>query len=130
MPVLDPYQPSPMIAGYYTPQPFMQTSVQNLHPSPVAPTIPNMAAPAHPVYQPVLAAPPLQPVLVQSLPKFVNDSEREFTDLKIALDNLLNPQTDLTEHYRYCVLMEQLVLDEAKLIAQAFRHHPAPYSAH
>ncbi|KAF4099846.1 hypothetical protein G5714_019972 [Onychostoma macrolepis] len=53
MPVLDPYQPSPVITGYYAPQPFMQTSGQNWYPPPVAPTITHMAAPVRPVYQPV-----------------------------------------------------------------------------
>lgn len=127
--VAHPYQPSPMVTGYYTPQPSIQSSVHNWHPPPVASTRPYLASHARPVYQPVPAAPPLQPVPVPSLPKLVNDSEREFTDLKIALDNLLNPHTELTEHYKYRVLMEQLVLDEAKLIAQACRHHPAPYTA-
>lgn len=116
-----------MVTGYYTPS--IQSSVHNWHPPPVASTMPYLASHARPVYQPVPAAPPLQPVPVPSLPKLVNDSEREFTDLKIALDNLLNPHTELTEHYKYRVLMEQLVLDEAKLIAQACRHHPAPYTA-
>ncbi|RXN11106.1 hypothetical protein ROHU_010694 [Labeo rohita] len=119
MPALDPYQPSTVITDHYAPQSLMQTSVQNWYPLTVAPTMPHMAAPARPAYQLVPPAPLLQPVPVPSLPKLVNDSEREFTDLKIALDSLLNPCTDLTEHYKYRVLMEQLVLDEAKLIAQA-----------
>ncbi|KAL0151615.1 hypothetical protein M9458_051478 [Cirrhinus mrigala] len=129
MPALDPYQPSTVITDHYAPQSLMQPSVQNRYPLTVAPTMPHMAAPARPAYQLVPPAPLLQPVPVPSLPKLVNDSEREFTDLKIALDSLLNPRTDLTEQYKYRVLMEQLVLDEAKLIAQACRHHPAPYSA-
>ncbi len=72
--------------------------------------------------------PPLQPVPIPALPKLVNDSEREFADLKMALENLLNPHTKLTEHYKYRVLMEQLVLEEARLIVQACRHHPVPYT--
>lgn len=59
-----------------------------------------------------------------ALPKLVTDSEREFTDLKMALDNLLNPHTELSEHYKYRVLMEQLILKKAKLITQACWHYP------
>lgn len=77
----------------------------------------NSDTPVCPVYQAVLGAPPLQPVPVPSLPKLIIDSKRDFIDLKMALNNLLNPLLDLTEHYKYRVLMEQLVFDEAKLIA-------------
>ncbi|XP_034536205.1 uncharacterized protein LOC117810467 [Notolabrus celidotus] len=73
--------------------------------------------------------PPRQPVPVPELPKLVHDSEREFTDLKMALDHLLNSHTELSEHYKYRVLMEHLVLDEAKLITQACRHYAQPYTA-
>ncbi|TWW59240.1 hypothetical protein D4764_06G0007700 [Takifugu flavidus] len=47
------------------------------------------------------------------LPKLEHDSEREFTDLKMALDYLLGPHPQLSEYYKYRVLMEQLVLEEA-----------------
>lgn len=66
---------------------------------------------------PYAVQPLRQPVPVPELPKLVHDSEREFADLKMALDHLLNPHTELSEHYKYCMLMEHLVLDEAKLIA-------------
>ena len=70
-----------------------------------------------------------QPVPVPELPKLVHDSEREFTDLKMALDHLLDPHTELLEQYKYRVLMEHLVLDEAKLIAQSCRYYAQPYTA-
>lgn len=59
---------------------------------------------------------PKQPVRVPELPKLVCDTERKFTDLKMWLDHLLCPHTELSEHYKYRVLMKKLVLDEAKLI--------------
>ncbi|KAI3368656.1 hypothetical protein L3Q82_025667 [Scortum barcoo] len=71
-----------------------------------------------PLQVPYTVQSPRQPVPVPELPKLVHDSEREFADLKMALDHLLNPHTELSEHYKYRVLMEHLVLDEAKLIAQ------------
>lgn len=64
-----------------------------------------------------------------SFSNLVHDSEREFTDLKMGLDYLLNPHTELSEHYKYRVLMEHLILDEARLIAQACRHYQQPYTA-
>lgn len=73
--------------------------------------------------------PTKQPVPVPELPKLVHDSEREFTDLKMALDHLLDPHTELSEQYKYRVLMEHLVLDEAKLISQSCRHYAQPYTA-
>lgn len=46
----------------------------------------------------------------------------------MALDSLLAPHTKLSEHYKYRVLMEQIVLEEAKLIAQSCRHCVQPYT--
>ena len=54
---------------------------------------------------------------VPALPNLVNDSEREFPDLKMALDYLLNSHAELSEHYKYRVLMDHLKLEEAILIA-------------
>nr|XP_061828893.1 uncharacterized protein LOC133614723 [Nerophis lumbriciformis] len=82
-----------------------------------------------PLQVPYTTQSPRQPVPIPELPKLVHDSEREFADLKMALDHLLNPQTELSEHYKYRVLMEHLVLDEAKLIAQSHRHYVQPYTA-
>ncbi|XP_067308995.1 uncharacterized protein [Pseudorasbora parva] len=123
--VPDPYRPPPPVTGYYVTQPSTYIPGQTCYGSPVM----YPPSPKIPVYQPTPASLPLQPVPIPTLPKLMNDSEREFSDLKMALDNLLNPHTELTEHYKYRVLMEQLVLEEARLIAQACRHHPAPYAA-
>ncbi|CAL8297294.1 unnamed protein product [Arctogadus glacialis] len=57
--------------------------------------------------------PSRQPVPVPKLPNLVND-------------NLLSPHTEFSEHYKYCVLMEHLVLEEARLIAQSCRHYASP----
>ncbi len=122
--VYDPYRPPLSTAGYHPAQPPIHTPVQPWYP----PSVVHQPPPPLPVYQPMPVTPPLQPVPIPALPKLVNDSEREFTDLKMALDNLLNPHTELTKHYKYRVLMEQLVLEEAMLIAQACRHHHAPYT--
>lgn len=74
-------------------------------------------------------SPPTQPVPVPKLPKLVHDSEREFTDLKMALDYLLSPHTELSEYYKYRVLMEHLELEEARLIAQSCCYYTQSYTA-
>ncbi|KAL1267690.1 hypothetical protein QQF64_033053 [Cirrhinus molitorella] len=63
------------------------------------------------------------------IPDFTSDSEREFANMKLALDNLLEPYPELTEKYKYHVLLEHLKLPEAQMIGQSCRHHPYPYSA-
>lgn len=65
------------------------------------------------------------------IPDLTADSEREFANLKLALDNLLEPYPVLTEKYKYHVLLEHLKLPEAKHadIGQACRHDPFPYTA-
>jgi len=63
------------------------------------------------------------------IPDFTSDSEREFANMKLALDNLLEPYPELTEKYKYHVLLEHLKLPEAQMIAQSCRHHLHPYSA-
>ncbi|KAJ8290933.1 hypothetical protein GJAV_G00019370 [Gymnothorax javanicus] len=68
-------------------------------------------------------------VLEPRIPDFTTDSEKAFANLKLALDNLLEPHLELTEKYKYHVLLEHLKLPEAQMIAQSYRHHPHPYSA-
>ncbi|XP_072769411.1 uncharacterized protein [Nerophis lumbriciformis] len=63
------------------------------------------------------------------IPDFTADSEREFANLKLALCNLLEPHPDLSENYKYHVLLEHLKLPEAQMIGQSCRHHPYPYTA-
>lgn len=71
-----------------------------------------------PMFQSITTAPslPMQSVPVPTLPKLMNDSERESTDLKMALAHLLNTHAELSEHYKYRALMEQLILEEACLL--------------
>lgn len=124
------------------PQPAVSAAINALPYSPALPVYqPSLTMSSQPMFLPpsetqctTLQAPyavqPLrQPVPVPELPKLVHDSEREFADLTMALDHLLNPHTELSEHYKYRVLMEHLVLDEAKLIAQSCRHYVQPYTA-
>lgn len=73
--------------------------------------------------------PPLYRAPKPTIPDFSSDSEREFANLKLALDNLLEPHLELTEKYKYHVLLEHLKLPEAQMIGQSCRHHPYPYSA-
>ncbi len=63
------------------------------------------------------------------IPDFVNDNEREFANLKLTLDNLLEPHAELDEKYKYHILLEHLKLTEAQMIGQSCHHHPFPYSA-
>lgn len=42
------------------------------------------------------------------IPDFTTDSEMEFANLKLALNNLLEPYPELTEKYKYHVLLEHL----------------------
>ncbi len=62
------------------------------------------------------------------IPDFTTDSEKEFANLKLALDNLLEPYPELTEKYKYHVLLEHLKLPEAQMIGQSCRHDPFPYT--
>ncbi len=109
-------------------------------------TLPSSSVPALSI--PALAAPSLQPISEMlrypeyltphrslhaaprpKIPDFVNDNEREFANLKLALDNLLEPHAELDEKYKYYILLEHLKLTEAQMIGQSCRHHPFPYSA-
>ncbi|XP_039514870.1 uncharacterized protein LOC120469772 [Pimephales promelas] len=92
----------------------------SLHPSTLQPLKRSEYLVPH---RPLHAAP--QP----KIPDFVNDNEREFANLKLALDNLLEPHAELDEKYKYHILLEHLKLPEAQMIGQSCRHHPYPYSA-
>ncbi|KAK7881024.1 hypothetical protein WMY93_030613 [Mugilogobius chulae] len=127
----------------YQPDPPPHLAIQPQLPSiiqPVYQSVPTQQGPAPQVYPTLLPqytmlqspySPqlPKQPVPVPELPKLVRDSEREFADLKMGLDHLLGPHTELSEHYKYRVLMDHLVLEEARLIAQSCRHYAQPYTA-
>ncbi len=60
-----------------------------------------------------------------TIPYFRNKDPSEFARLKMALDNLLPP--DSTEMFKYQVLVDHLKLDDACLIADSFLHSPTPY---
>ncbi|XP_055015378.1 uncharacterized protein LOC129410669 [Boleophthalmus pectinirostris] len=61
-----------------------------------------------------------------SIPKLTCRDPGEFARLKMALENLLPP--DSTELFKYQVLLDHLHLEEAKLIADAYLHSPTPFT--
>lgn len=119
------YGPTYLLASL----PHTLTSAQLLNGS--ALTIPSQLPSAPTVALPGFGTPPptLYGAPKPTIPDFSSDSEREFANLKLALDNLLEPHLGLTEKYKYHVLLEHLKLPEAQMIGQSCRHHPYPYSA-
>lgn len=63
------------------------------------------------------------------IPDFTTDTERKFANLKLALDKLLEPYPELSEKYKYHVLLKHLQFPEAQMIRQSCRHDPTPYTA-
>lgn len=61
-----------------------------------------------------------------TIPQFVYDDPREFSRLKMALDNLL--PSDATEHFKYQILVDHLKLEDALLIADSYSNSLYPYS--
>lgn len=61
-----------------------------------------------------------------TIPHFVRDDLREFSRLKITLDNLL--PGDATEHFKFQILVDHLKLEDALLIADSYSKSPCPYS--
>ncbi|XP_042069251.1 uncharacterized protein LOC121812105 [Haplochromis burtoni] len=61
-----------------------------------------------------------------SIPKLSRRDPGEFARLKMALENLLPPES--SELFRYQVLLDHLHLEEAKLIADAYLHSATPFS--
>lgn len=61
-----------------------------------------------------------------SIPKLTRRDPGEFARLKMALENLLPPES--TELFKYQVLLDHLHLEEAKLIADAYLHSSTPFS--
>ncbi|KAJ8351044.1 hypothetical protein AAFF_G00158540 [Aldrovandia affinis] len=61
-----------------------------------------------------------------SIPKFTRDDPREFSRLRLALENIL--PADSTERFRYQVLCDHLKFEEALLIADSYSNSPCPYS--
>ncbi|KAL6469323.1 hypothetical protein MHYP_G00228470 [Metynnis hypsauchen] len=61
-----------------------------------------------------------------TIPYFRNKDPSEFARLKMALDNLLPP--DSTELFKYQVLVDHLKIEEACLIADSYLHSSTPYT--
>lgn len=105
----------------------------NLHSGPIATmNTPPTVVPSRQLWRPPdrsIHQQALHAIPQPKIPDFVNDNEREFANLKLALDNLLEPHMELDEKYKYHILLEHLKLPEAQMIGQSFRHHPYPYSA-
>ncbi|XP_057679968.1 uncharacterized protein LOC130908509 isoform X2 [Corythoichthys intestinalis] len=120
---------------FYSPQHYQPGHRPPLPPPPVVSSNYSAAPPQLPTHQVTTASVcDGQPRSIYGVPKpkipnFTTDSEKEFANLKLALDNLLEPHTELTEKYKYHVLLEHLQLPEAQMIGQSCRHDPFPYSA-
>ncbi|KAK7912857.1 hypothetical protein WMY93_013068 [Mugilogobius chulae] len=141
----EPMAPPPPMAPTITSPPLMAPPLMTQAPIALAPIPPPLRA--QPAMAPPLMAPPsvvppatalaytapYEPPLYgapkPTIPDFSTDSERDFANLKLALDNLLNPYVQLSEKYKFHVLLEHLKLPEAQMIAQSCRHHPEPYTA-
>ncbi|XP_028301819.1 uncharacterized protein LOC114462917 [Gouania willdenowi] len=127
--------PSTYSLPHYVPVPASVVAPQTLPPASGMRNIPAAVQSQFPASQAI--APhnfSTQPRSIYGVPKpkipdFTTDSEREFANLKLALDNLLEPYPELTEKYKYHVLLEHLKLPEAQMIGQSCRHAPFPYTA-
>ncbi|XP_073766348.1 uncharacterized protein [Danio rerio] len=120
-----PYQA--MMSSTLLPQNMFSGPMPSVSTAAVAPQLVTAQVAAPPngsIPQRALYSPPKP-----KIPDFTNDSERDFANMKLALDNLLEPYPELTEKYKYHVLLEHLKLPEAQMIGQSCRHHPYPYSA-
>lgn len=61
-----------------------------------------------------------------TIPNLSHRDPGEFAHLKIALENLLPPES--SELFKYQVLTDHLKLEEAKLIADAYLHSQTPFT--
>ncbi|XP_026094149.1 uncharacterized protein LOC113066497 [Carassius auratus] len=82
---------------------------------------------------PCRASSPVPPELEQmyrgptpTIPDFVYPNPREFSRLKIALENIL-PAT-ATERFKFQILTDHLKLEEAQLIADSYSHSQQPFT--
>lgn len=85
------------------------------------------------------ASPPLSHLLQISMPQAqlpvplsvqlpTSQCESDFALLKMALDNLLDNHPDLTEQYKYQILLEHVQHPGACKLAASSMHDPSPYS--
>ncbi|XP_029972685.1 uncharacterized protein LOC115406662 isoform X2 [Salarias fasciatus] len=109
-----PYNPAPISSGFRPP------GQQQALPPPIA----TRATPSFPVQLP--GAEKMYRGPTPTIPKFTRPDPSEFTRLRIALENLLPP--DSTELFKYQILTDHLRLEEAQLIADAYLHSPNPYT--
>ncbi|XP_058625394.1 uncharacterized protein LOC131536472 [Onychostoma macrolepis] len=63
-----------------------------------------------------------------AIPFFDTGRESDFALLKMALDNVMNNQPHLSEHYKYQVLLSHLKLPSALQLAKAYMYDPRPYT--
>ncbi|KAL0151955.1 hypothetical protein M9458_052762 [Cirrhinus mrigala] len=61
-----------------------------------------------------------------TIPDFIHPNPREFSRLKIALENIL--PVNATERFKFQILMDHLKLEEALLIADSYCHSQQPYT--
>ncbi len=64
-----------------------------------------------------------------AIPYFDTGRESDFALLKMALDNVMNNQPHLSEHYKYQVLLGHLKHPSALQLAKAYMYDPRPYTA-
>ncbi|KAK7878202.1 hypothetical protein WMY93_034382, partial [Mugilogobius chulae] len=109
-------------SGYVNYSPLAPPPTQHRSPPERAPPVsqrPSYSAPL-PAVEPFYRGP--QP----TIPKFINPDPSEFARLRIALENLL--PANATELFSYQILVDHLILEEARLIADAYLNSPTPYS--
>lgn len=61
-----------------------------------------------------------------TIPDFIHPNPREFSRLKIALDNIL--PANATERFKFQILTDHLKLEEALLIADSYSHSQYPFT--
>lgn len=57
-----------------------------------------------------------------------SDTESDFALLKLALDKPLSHHDDISEQYKYQVLLSHLKIDSAQQLTKAYMHNPQPTS--
>lgn len=108
-----PPQPLPRPAPAY---PSSRPPVLSQAPPPTVTRAPPSSPPTnHPVQTPVSELVYRGPK--PTIPKLIQPDPSEFARLRLALENLLPPNS--TELFRYQILVDHLKLEEAKLIADA-----------
>ncbi|KAL1267170.1 hypothetical protein QQF64_002845 [Cirrhinus molitorella] len=121
--------------------PFQAQSFQITNPSPPWTAVPYPVPPHDTPHNQAVSYPsPAQPpglemlaasaygVPKPAIPYFDTGRESDFALLKMALDNVMNNQPHLSEHYKYQVLLSHLKLLSAFQLAKAYMYDPGPYT--